>query len=103
MKEKNGFKKCALALVLFACSMVAPRLAQAAGNTAFERQEASALLAQGKFSVSSQKVKMQVDERAGGIMIQGDVSDLSGAVFSFKDSFAFGKEQADCEAGLLFG
>ena len=95
MKEKNGFKKCALALVLFACSMVAPRLAQAAGNTAFERQEASALLAQGKFSVSSQKVKMQVDERAGGIMIQGDVSDLSGAVFSFKDSFAFGKEQAD--------
>lgn len=96
MKEKRWLLKCAALLVLFACIIAVPKRGQAAGgSSAFERQELSALLAQGKFSVSSQKVTLKADEKANGVMIEGSASDLSSVVFSLKDSFVFGKEQAD--------
>lgn len=85
-----------ICMLLFYGIIMMPRVGKAAGSdAAYEQQKASDLLQNGKFTVSGGKVTLKEDEKAGGVMLEGDASAYSGAVFSFGDSFVFGQEGAD--------
>lgn len=85
-----------ICMLLFFGIVMMPEVGKAAGDSAaYEQQKASGLLQDGKFAVSGDKVTLTESERAGGVMLQGDASDYSGAVFSFGDSFSFGQDGPD--------
>lgn len=90
-------KRVLIAGVLFFCGIVMmPETGKAAGSdAAYEQQKAPDLLQGGRFTVSGGKVVLTEDGKAGGVMLQGDASDYSGAVFSLGDAFAFGKKGPD--------
>lgn len=96
-KSAAWIRRAVIAGVLFFCGIVAmPEVGKAAGdNAAYELQKASDLLQKGQFKVSGGKIKLTEDEKAGGVMLQGDASDYSGAVFSLGDTFVFGQKGPD--------
>jgi len=86
-----------MAFLLFC---IVPFLSGTIGNAAeikaaFDCQKAAELLKEGKFKVSGNAIKSEVDEASGGVVISGDAAAYSGARFRFGETYDFGSEQAD--------
>ncbi len=64
-------------------------------NPALERQLATDMLAEGKFTASQDTVTMQDHEKANGVMVTGDAEVLQNTVFRYGDTYDFGQDTAD--------
>lgn len=98
-KRRKGhvFSKAVFGLTVLICSLTILPVTRssAADSGAFERQEAAELLKRGMFQTSDSSVKLQEKEAAGGVMLTGDASNLSKAVFTYGEIYDFGEERAD--------
>lgn len=99
-KQKNLLKTKAFLMLFIALNCVLWIAANSrhvsAADEAFERQKATDLHSQGKFTVTGDGISLKEKEKADGLMISAaDAAAYGDAVFTFENSFDFGAIPAE--------
>ncbi len=100
MRENRIRLSVRIAAMAFLLFCIVPLLSGTIGNAAeikaaFDCQKAAELLKEGKFKVSGNAIKLEVNEASSGVVISGDAAAYSSARFQFGETYDFGSEQAD--------